>query len=51
MEPRHLAEVDKIEDELMQDALAADEIDPFEDSNSENERSQQDISDFAFKEF
>lgn len=49
MEPRHLAEVDKIEDELMQDALAENDADSGEKSNSENELSQQDISDFAFK--
>lgn len=49
MEPRHLTEAGKTEDELMQDSLAGDEVDPAEEINSENEMSQQDISDFAFK--
>jgi hypothetical protein len=49
METRHLAEADKTEDKLVQNALTEDDSDPVGENNSEKEMSQQDISDFAFK--
>lgn len=49
MDTVHLAEVDKIEDELMQDALVEAEDSSDVENNPNHEMSQQDISDFAFK--
>ena len=49
METRHLAEADKTEDKLVQNALTEDVSDTFGENNSEKEMNQQDISDFAFK--
>ena len=49
METGHLAEADKTEDKLVQNALTEDVFDPVGENNSEKEMNQQDISDFAFK--
>ena len=44
-----MAEADKTEDKLVQNALTEDVSDTFGENNSEKEMNQQDISEFAFK--